>query len=381
MDTLICSTDSLNCALFPKAEPDFPGLYIGPGKLYLPETLMKHRTLRLIAWRLLMALPILFGVIIVTFVLIRALPGDPAIVYASGPSMGQEDIEAIRRSLGLDKSLVEQFLIYLRNIAQLELGNSLITGQPVLKDFAERLPATMELAIFAFAMSLIVSLPIGIIAAVYRDGWIDQLARVITSVSAAMPGFFFGLILIFIFYFILGVAPEPIGRLSGWSIAPPTVTGFMTIDAALIGDWPLFWEALGKMLMPAASMAIFAVAPLMRMMRSGMIDALDSDYIKAAQAYGLPRRKVLLQYALPNAMLPVLATMGMVLSTMLGANIMIEKLFAWPGIGSYAVNALTGVDYAPVQAFVLIVAVLFVFMTLAIDILSAMIDPRYKLQG
>lgn len=342
---------------------------------------MKHRTLRLIAWRLLMALPILFGVIVVTFVLIRALPGDPAIVYASGPSMGQEDIEAIRRAMGLDKSLAEQFLIYLGDIAQLNFGNSMITGQPVLEDFAERLPATLELAIFAFVLSLAVALPLGILAAVYRDSWIDQTARVATSVSAAMPGFFFGLILIFVFYFLLGIAPEPIGRLSGWSIAPPTVTGFMTIDAALIGDWPLFWEAVGKMLMPAASMAIFAVAPLMRMMRGGMIDALDSDYIKSARAYGLPRRRILLQYALPNAMLPVLATMGMVLSTMLGANIMIEKLFSWPGIGSYSVNALTGVDYAPVQAFVLIVAVLFVLMTLAIDIISAAIDPRYKIKG
>ena len=342
---------------------------------------MKHRTLRLIAWRLLMALPILFGVIVVTFVLIRALPGDPAIVYASGPNMSQEDIDAIRRAMGLDKSVFEQFLIYLNNIAHLNFGNSLVTGQPVLKDFGERLPATLELAVFAFALSLVVALPVGVLSALYRDSWIDQLVRVITSVSAAMPGFFFGLILIFIFYFLMGVAPEPIGRLSGWSIAPPTVTGFMTIDAALIGDWEIFWEALGKMLMPAASMAIFAVAPLMRMMRGGMIDALDSDYIKSARAYGIPRRKILLQYALPNAMLPVLATMGMVLSTMLGANIMIEKLFAWPGIGSYSVNALTGVDYAPVQAFVLIVAVLFVLMTLAIDILSAAIDPRYKLKG
>lgn len=341
---------------------------------------MKHRTLRLIAWRLLMALPILFGVIVVTFVLIRALPGDPALVYASGPNMNQDDIDAIRRAMGLDKSLIEQFLIYLNNIAHLDFGNSMITGQPVLEDFKERLPATLELAIFAFGLSLILALPIGILSAINRDGWIDQLARIITSISAAMPGFFFGLILIFVFYYLMGVAPEPIGRLSGWSIAPPTVTGFMTIDTALVGDWPLFREAVAKMLMPAASMAIFAVAPLMRMMRGGMIDALDSDYIKSAQAYGLPRRKILLQYALPNAMLPVLATMGMVLSTMLGANIMIEKLFSWPGIGSYSVNALTGVDYAPVQAFVLIVAMLFVLMTLAIDLLSAAIDPRYKVK-
>lgn len=340
---------------------------------------MKHRTLRLILWRLLMALPILFGVVVVTFVLIRSLPGDPALVYASGPNMGEKDIAAIRSAMGLDRTLPEQFGLYLGNLARFNLGNSMVTGQPVTKDFAERLPATIELATFAFVLSLVVALPLGMLAAVYRGSWIDQCARVITSISAAMPGFFFGLILIFVFYFLAGIAPEPIGRLSGWSIPPPTVTGFLTIDALIDGDVGLFWEALGKMVLPAASMAIFAITPLMRMMRSGMIDALDSDYIRAARAYGLSRRRVLLRYALPNAMLPVLATMGMVLSTMLGANIMIEKLFAWPGIGSYSLNALIGVDYAPVQAFVLIVGVLFVVVTLVIDILSAAIDPRYKL--
>lgn len=342
---------------------------------------MKHRTLSLILWRLLMALPILFGVVVVTFVLIRALPGDPAIVYASGPNAGPKEIEAVREAMGLNRSLPEQFIFYLNGLAHLNLGNSMVTGQPVLSDFAERLPATLELGIFAFTLSLIIALPIGILAAVYRNSWIDQVTRVITSISAAMPGFFFGLLLIFVFYFLMGVAPEPIGRLSGWTIPPPTVTGFMTIDALIDGDPDVFFEAIGKMILPAASMAIFAIAPLMRMTRSGMIEALDSDYLRAANAFGLSRSRILFQYALPNAMLPVLATMGMVLSTMLGANIMIEKLFAWPGIGSYSLNALVGVDYAPVQAFVLIVAVLFVILTLVIDILSALIDPRYKLAG
>lgn len=289
---------------------------------------MKNSTMRLILWRLLMAIPILFGVVVVTFVLIRALPGDPAVVYASGPNAGPQEIEAVREAMGLNKSLPEQFLYYLRGIASFNFGNSMVTGQPVLADFKERIPATLELAVFAFVLSLAIALPLGILSAVYRNSWIDQLARVVTSISAAMPGFFFGLLLIFVFYFVFGVAPEPIGRLSGWSIAPPAVSGFMTIDALLAGDREIFMEALEKMLLPAASMAIFAIAPLMRMMRSGMIEALDSDYIRAARAFGLSRTRVLLLYALPNAMLPVLATMGMVLSTMLGANIMIEKLFA-----------------------------------------------------
>ncbi len=342
---------------------------------------MSHKFISLIGGRILAALPILLGVVVVTFALIHALPGDPAAMYASSPNAGPAEIQAVRSAMGLDRPLPEQFLLYLQHLLKLDLGRSMTTGHPVLQDFAERLPATVELTAVAFALSIITALPLGVLSALYRDSAIDQFVRVVTSVAAALPGFFFGLLLIFFFYYLAGLAPEPIGRLSGWSIPPERVTGFFTIDALIAHDTALFWEALGKMILPAASMAIFAVAPLMRMMRGGMIDALESDYVRAAQAYGLPAWRVVLQYSLPNAMLPVLATMGMVLSTMLGANVMIEKLFSWPGIGSYAVDALTGLDYAPVQAFVLIVAALFVLMTLVIDIFSSLIDPRYKLKG
>lgn len=338
---------------------------------------MRHKGLAAIISRIVTTAPILFGVIVVTFLLIRALPGDPAVYYASSPNAGPAEIALVREQLGLNKSIPEQFWRYLVELASGNFGNSMLTGQPVLHDFAQRLPATIELAVFAFIIGVGTSLPLGILAAIYRGGWIDQMCRIGSSVAAAMPVFFFGLLLIYVFYFLLGVAPEPIGRLPGWAIPPPTVTGFLTIDCLLAGDWELFRAALGHMILPAAAMAIFAIAPLMRMMRSGMIDALDSDYIKAARAYGLSSTRIVLGYALPNALVPVFATMGMVLSTMIGANIMIEKLFAWPGIGAYAINALIGLDYAPVQAFVLIVAIMFVLLTLLIDIVSSAVDPRY----
>ena len=336
---------------------------------------------RAIVARIWSALPVLFGVMVVTFVLIRALPGDPAIQYATSPNAGPAEIEAIRREMGLDRSVVEQFAIYLREIFSGNFGNSMQTGRPVMQDFAVRLPATIELAIVAFFFSLVASLPAGILAAIYRNTWFDQVCRVLSSFAAAMPVFFFGLLLIYFFYFQLGIASEPIGRWPSWMIPPEPITGFATIDALIRGDWEMFRMAMAKLMMPAASMAIFAIAPLLRMMRGAMIDALESDYVLAARAFGISRTRVVLRYALPNAMLPVLATTGMVLSTMLGANVMIEKLFAWPGIGAYAVNSLISLDYAPVQAFVLIVATLFVVMTLLIDIVSAAIDPRYKLQG
>jgi len=336
---------------------------------------------RAIVARIWSALPVLFGVMVVTFVLVRALPGDPAIQYATSPNAGPAEIEAIRREMGLDRSVVEQFAIYLREIFSGNFGNSMQTGRPVMQDFAVRLPATIELAIVAFFFSLVASLPAGILAAIYRNTWFDQVCRVLSSFAAAMPVFFVGLLLIYFFYFQLGIASEPIGRWPSMIIPPEPITGFATVDALILGDWEMFRMALAKLLMPAASMAIFAIAPLLRMMRGAMIDALESDYVLAARAFGISRTRVVLRYALPNAMLPVLATTGMVLSTMLGANVMIEKLFAWPGIGAYAVNSLISLDYAPVQAFVLIVATLFVVMTLLIDIVSAAIDPRYKLQG
>ncbi|MGQ9367545.1 ABC transporter permease [Azospirillum sp. ST 5-10] len=342
---------------------------------------MRNTLAKTVLTRLWSAVPVLFGVLLVTFVLVRALPGDPAVQYATSPTAGPAEIEAIRRELGLDRSVVEQFAFYLREIARGNFGNSMQTGQPVLSDFAVRLPATIELAVLAFALSIAVALPAGVLAAIWRHTWFDQLCRVVSSVAAAMPVFFFGLLLIYVFYFRLGIGSEPIGRWPSMIIPPEPVTNFATVDALIAGDWELFAMAVGKMVMPAASMAIFAVAPLLRMTRGAMIDALDSDYVLAARAFGLPRPRIVLCYALPNAMLPVLATMGMVLSTMLGANIMIEKLFAWPGIGAYAVNALIAVDYAPVQAFVLIVATLFVVMTLAIDIVSAAVDPRYAVRG
>lgn len=342
----------------------------------MPMTLLKA-----IVSRLWSAIPVLFGVLVVTFVLIRALPGDPAIQYATSPNAGPKEIAEIRQQLGLDRSVIEQFGIYLRDVATGNFGNSISTGQPVISDFKTRLPATLELAAMAFLISFLIALPAGIAAAIWRDSWFDQLCRVISSVAAAMPVFFFGLLLVYVFYFRLGIASEPIGRWPSMIIPPDPITGFATIDTLMVGDWELFRMSLAKMLMPAASMAIFAIAPLLRMMRGSMIDALDSDYVLAARAFGLSRMRVILRYALPNAMLPVLATMGMVLSTMLGANVMIEKLFAWPGISAYAVNSLLSLDYAPVQAFVLIVATLFVIMTLVIDIVSAAVDPRYKVRG
>ncbi len=329
-----------------------------------------------IALRLLSAIPTLFGVILVTFLLTRVLPGDPAVFFASNPSMSEQDIEAVRQSLGLDKSLPEQFGIYLVNLMQGDLGNSISTGQSVASEFANRLPASAELTILAFLIAVGVSLPLGVAAALRPGSLIDHLSRVIATLGVSMPTFVTGLLLIFFFYFVLGVAPEPIGRLDPFLFEPDRVTGFYTIDALIAGDMELFAAALRQMILPAVTMALFALAPLTRMARASMIDVLGSEFIRTARASGLSRRKIIMTYAFRNAMLPVVTTMGMTFSYMLGANVLVERVFSWPGVGAFAVDSIINLDYAPLHGFMLIMAGIFILVNLATDVVVALIDPR-----
>ena len=325
--------------------------------------------------RLWQALPVLFGVIVVTFLLTRALPGDPA-VYFAGPAADANSIAEIRKSLGLDLPLPQQFLIYLGDLSRGDLGQSLSTGQPVLTDLTTRLPASLELTFGALFLSTMIAIPMGILAALNPGRLVDHACRLLVTMGVSLPTFFTGLVLVFFFYYLLGWAPSPIGRLDFAYLPPPHVTGFFTIDAMLVGDLETAWAAAAQVFMPAVTLALFTLAPIARMTRAAMIQALSSEYIRTARAAGLSSRKVILTYALGNAMLPVITTLGMVFSFTLGANVLVEKVFAWPGIGSYAVEALVVSDYAAVQGFVLSMAILFVLVNLLVDVIYTLIDPR-----
>lgn len=331
---------------------------------------------RFILRRLLAAVPVLAGVVVFTFVLTRLLPADPVAFLATGPAMGPDEIEALRRQLGLDRSIAAQLGIYVRDLATGNLGRSMMTGQPVTADLALRLPASLELTIAGFVMALVVALPLGILAATRPDSLIDHVTRLIATVGVSMPTFVTGLLLIFLFYFLLGWAPDPTSRHDLFLPSSPRVTGFLTVDTALDGNWEQFRAVCARLVLPAATMALFAIAPLARMTRASMLAALQGDYVRTARAMGLSPSRVLLTYALRNAMIPVITMMGMVLSFMLGANVLVEKVFAWPGIGSYALDALVASDYAPVQGFVLVVATIFVLLNLAVDLIYAFVDPR-----
>ena len=329
----------------------------------------------IIAQRLLSSLPTVIGVVIVTFLLTRALPGDPAAFFA-GPAATPEAIAEIRQTLGLDRSLPEQFFIYLGELARGDLGNSLTTGQTVVYDLTTRLPASLELTLAGLAFAIALALPLGILAALRAGSWIDHGVRILATAGVSLPTFFTGLFLLYVLYFRLGIAPPPTGRLDILYSAPNQVTGFYLIDSLLEGDLELFWASLTQLILPAITLGLFALAPLARVTRAAMLGVLSSDFIRTARASGLPPLQVLFGYAFRNALLPVVTTFGVVFSFLLGANILVEKVFAWPGIGSYAVGAVVASDYAPVQGFVLAMALLYVVLNLLIDMLYVVIDPR-----
>ncbi len=331
---------------------------------------------RRVGRRLLASIPALLGVVVVTFILMRVLPGDPATFFASGPSAGQAEIEELRRRMGLDKPIPVQLVRYLGEIAQGDFGRSMTTGQPVVLDIQRRLPASLELTCTALVIALAFAIPLGIFAALRQGSLIDHIVRLLCTLGVCVPTFVSGLLLIYAFYYLLGWAPDPTARIDIFASPPPDITGFYLIDFAITGDWEGWWAAFHQLILPAFTMALFVLAPLARMTRASMLAVLGSDFIRTAHAMGLPRLRIVVAYALRNALLPVITITGIVFSTMLGANVLVEKVFSWPGVASYALDALLASDYAPVQAFVLLMASIFVLVNVTIDVLYGIADPR-----
>jgi ABC-type dipeptide/oligopeptide/nickel transport system permease component len=330
--------------------------------------------------RLLLGLPTLAGVVVVSFVLTRLLPGDPA-VYFAGAAPTPEAIADLRKALLLDRPLWEQFIAYVSHLAHGDLGRSLVTGQPVLHDLSTRVPATLELTGFSLALALLVSVPLGVTGALRKGRLVDHLSRIVSTTALSMPSFFTGLLLVFVFYYLMGIAPAPLGRIDPMGFLPTERTGFLLVDTMLTGDGQGFMDALSHLVLPATALALAAIGPLTRITRGAMIVVLSSEFIRAARSYDMPRWRLVYVYALRNALLPVLTATGIVFSFMISANVIVEKVFSWPGIGSYALEALVASDYAAVQGFVLAVATIYVLINIAIDILYGIVDVRVRLAG
>jgi len=248
----------------------------------------------------------------------------------------------------------------------------------VRNDLAARLPASAELTLSGLLIAIVVAVPLGIMAAVREGSAWDHTCRLIVTAGVSLPVFFTGLLLVYVFYFLLGWAPAPVGRLDAYATPPTTVTGLYLVDSLLAGDLETFRGALAQLILPATTLGLFALAPIARITRASMLGVLGADFIRTARASGLASPVIVLTYAFRNALLPVVTTLGMVFSFLLGANVLVEKVFAWPGVGSYAVEALIASDFAPVQGFVLTMAVLYVLLNLGIDLLNRALDPRLR---
>jgi peptide/nickel transport system permease protein len=329
--------------------------------------------------RVLLVVPTLFGVTVITFALTYLLPGNPALVKA-GPLATPEHIAEMERRMGLDRPVVVQYWRYLSGVLRGDLGESATTGRPVLQDLLQRVPATLELTLASLLVALGVGIPLGVVAAVRRDGWLDHVSRLLGVGGVAMPTFWTGLLVLYVFFYKLGVAPPPLGRLSAGASAPAAITGLYTVDALLTANWAALRSALAQLVLPALTLGFSVMAPLTRMVRATMLEVLESDYIKAAWAAGLSRRTIVYGDALRNCLIPVITLIGVVFGFLMAGNVVVEIVFAWPGIGNYAVTSLMSKDSGPIQSFVLFVAVVYVVVNLAVDLAYGLVDPRIRLQ-
>lgn len=332
-----------------------------------------------VATRLLLVVPTLFGVTVVTFVLTYILPGNPALVKA-GPLASPQHIAEMERRMGLDQPMVVQYWRYLRGVLRGDLGESHATGRPVLEDLLQRVPATLELTLAALLVALCAGIPLGVVAAVRRDGWLDHVSRFAGVAGVAMPTFWTGLLALYVFFYALGIAPPPLGRLGTGITPPPRITGLFTLDSLLTMNGRALLSALHQLILPALVLGFSVMAPLTRMVRATMLEVLESDYVKAAWAAGLPRRTVVYGDALRNCMVPVITLIGVVFGFLMAGNVVVESVFAWPGIGNYAVTAMMSKDSGPIQSFVLFVGVVYVFVNLAVDLVYGVVDPRIRLR-
>jgi peptide/nickel transport system permease protein len=328
--------------------------------------------------RLLLAALTLVGVVIAVFILTHILPADPAALRA-GPLATDEFIAQYRADMGLDQPLYVQFAHYASLLIRGDLGTSWRTQQPVLEELGQRIPATLELAATAFTFALLIGITLGILAAVYSGTWVDHAARLTATLGASLALFWLALVGVYVLYYRLGWAPPPLGRLTVGLQEPPGVTGLFVVDSLLAGQFTVALDAINHLWLPALTLAFVVSAPIIKTMRGAMLDTLGADYVRTARATGVSPRRVILVDALRNAFIPVLTTLGIVFGYLMAGNVIIERVFSWPGIGQYAWTALITSDFNAVQGFVLLIAVVYVVLNLTIDLAYGFVDPRIRL--
>ena len=323
--------------------------------------------------RIVLMIPVLFGIMTVVFILLKSIPGDPAIALA-GEKASVAQVEAARRAFGLDQPLPLQYLSFLKSAATLDFGLSLRTHQPIAGELRQFLGATLELSLAALLISLLVGIPVGVIAATHRGSTLDYGTMILALVGISTPVFRAGIVGIYIFSFRLGLFP--IGGILDSGIDLQHITYGYVVDSLLTGNWAALQSSLHHLLLPAIVLSTIPMAIVARLTRSSMLEVLGQDYLRTARAKGLTERFVVIRHALKNALIPIVTAIGLQFGALLSGAFLTETVFGRPGIGRYVVQAITARDYPVIQATVMVTAVAFVVINLIVDLVYAAIDPR-----
>lgn len=339
-----------------------------------------HRDLRRFLWhRLGTGLVLCIGITLVAFVLTHLVPGDPAAANLGQRAIGDPAaVAAFRHQYGLDRPLPMQYVLYVKDLLHGNLGISEQSHRPVLADLEQYAPATIELALFAIAASLVIGIGLGIVAAVFHERWPDHVIRVVSLGGVSMPVFWIALVAFYLLFFKLGWLPGG-GRLDPTQNPPTHLTGLFTVDASVHGQWGLFWSALRHLILPGLVLAIFTIGMLTRFTRASMLEIMGNDYVRAARLKGLPERVVILRHVLRPALVPVITVAGVAFGNLLAGTVLVENIFSWPGVGQYAYRSAVNLDLPAIMGVSLFVALVYIVVNLIVDLLYGIIDPRIRL--
>jgi len=332
------------------------------------------RLLAMIARRCLWMPPTLLGLVLLVFAISHVIPSDPARVMA-GENAPPEQVAALRAKYGLDRPLPVQFVRYVADVARGNMGISLFTQRPVAEDLLARLPATLELALYAIVLAVVAGIPLGVVAALRRNSWLDHVVRVVTVAGLAMAAFWLAILLQLLFSMWLGLTPVQ-GRIDGWG--PDPITGFYTLDAALRGDWPMLGQSLRYLALPTLTLALPAMATIVRFTRAGVLNVMSSNFVFYQAAMGIPRRRVVWKYILRSALIGTLTQIGLIFGNLIAGAVVVETVFDWPGLGSFAVSSILQSDYNAIMSFTLFIGVVFILVNLLVDVAQAVLDPRSR---
>lgn len=322
---------------------------------------------------------LLLGIVTLTFVVTRLTPANPIVTIVGARNLGNPVIvDAAKRQWGLDKSVPAQYVLYLRHMVTGDLGTSFQTRSPVTKDLKQRLPATLELTIVALVLGVGAGVVLGVLAARRRNKIADHIARFFALLGSSMPAFWTSLLVLYIFYARLHWLPGP-GRLDPRALAPKRVTGFLTIDSILAGDWKSFWSTWRHLILPASVLGWGVTGIVTRLVRASLLDELGSDYVRTARAMGIPERAVVAGQALRNAMLPTITICGFSFAYLITGAVLVETVFSWPGVGAYAVDSARRLDYPAIMGVSLLGGIAFLLTNLVTDVAYAFADPRIRL--